>query len=103
MAIGDGVHSWSLPSTLDAAALSEHVPCAIAQVLVKRGIDTPQKLNILLDPPHRLPYDPLRIAGMDTALRRLYSAVNDGERVGESCACYASPNKKVFYDRGGRA
>ena len=82
MPIGDGVHSWSLPSALDAAALSEHVPCAIAQVLVKRGIDTPQKLNFLLDPPHRLPYDPLRIAGMDTALHRLYSAVNDGERVG---------------------
>ena len=82
MAIGDGVHSWSLPSTLDAAALSEHVPYAIAQVLVKRGIDTAQKLNILLDPPHKLPYDPLRIAGMDTALHRLYSAVNDGERVG---------------------
>ena len=82
MAIGDWVRPWSLPSSLDATALSEHVPPAIAQVLVKRGIDTPQKLNTLLNPPHRLPYDPLRIAGMDVALHRLYSAVNNGERVG---------------------
>ena len=82
MAIGGNLQPWALPSILDATALSEHVPPAIAQVLVKRGIDTPQKLNILLDPPHRLPYDPLRIAGMDTALRRLYSAVNNGETVG---------------------
>ena len=82
MAIGDWVRPWSLPSSLDAIALSEHVPPAIAQVLAKRGIDTPQKLNTLLNPPHRLPYDPLRIAGMDVALHRLYSAVNNGERVG---------------------
>jgi len=51
-------------------------------VLVRRGIDTPQKLANLLDPPHRLPYDPLRIPGMDTAVRRLYAAVNAKERVG---------------------
>ena len=50
--------------------------------MVNRGIDTPEKLTALLDPPHKLPYDPLRIAGMDTALRRLYAAVNAGERVG---------------------
>ena len=73
---------WSLPAALDTDALSGHVPLAIARVLVKRGIDTPQKLSTFLDPPHRLPYDPLRIAGMDTALKRLYAAANDGERVG---------------------
>ena len=58
------------------------MPPAIAQVLARRGIDTPQKLNALIDPPHKLPYDPLRITGMDIALRRLYAAVNNGERVG---------------------
>ena len=73
---------WCLLSTLKTDALSRHVPPAIAQVLVNRGIDTPQKLNFILDPPHKLPYDPLRISGMDTALRRLYAAVNNGERVG---------------------
>jgi len=80
--IGGGVHPWSLPTALNTDALSGHVPPAIAQVLVKRGIDTPQKLNFIIEPPHKLPYDPLRIPGMDTALRRLYAAVNNGERVG---------------------
>ena len=82
MTIGGGVHPWSLPSAVDTGALSGHVPPAIAQVLVKRGIDTPQALNLLLDPPHKLPYDPLRISGMDIALKRLYAAVNNQERVG---------------------
>ena len=74
--------SWSLPSKLDISSLAGHVPPALAAVLIKRGLDSPDKLNLLLYPPHRLPYDPLRIAGMDTALRRLYSAVNNQEQVG---------------------
>ena len=83
MTIGGGEkHSWSMPPILDITVLAGHVPPAIAQVLIKRGIDTPQKLSALLDPPHTLPYDPLRISGMDTALRRLYSAVNNQEQVG---------------------
>jgi len=77
-----GAHPWSLPATLQTDALSGHVPPAIAQVLARRGIDTPQKLSTLIDPPHKLPYDPLRITGMDIALRRLYTAINNGERVG---------------------
>ena len=82
MAPDGGELPWSLPAALDTGALSGQVPLAIAQVLVKRGIDTPQKLSTFLDPPHRLPYDPLRISGMDTALKRLYAAASDGERVG---------------------
>jgi len=77
-----GAHPWSLPTTLQTDALSGHVPPAIAQLLARRGIDTPQKLSTLIDPPHKLPYDPLRITGMDIALRRLYTAINNGERVG---------------------
>jgi len=80
--IGEGEHPWSLPADLETDALSGHVPPAIARVLVRRGIDTPQRLSALLDPPHKLPYDPLRITGMDIALKRLYAAVNNGERVG---------------------
>ncbi len=87
--IAGGELKWSLPPSSDANGVSAdangltgHVPPAIAQVLVNRGIDTPQKLAALLDPPHRLPYDPLRIAGMDLALKRLYAALNAGERVG---------------------
>ena len=82
MAIAGGEQPWSLPAELEIDALSGHVPPAIAQVLVRRGIDTPQRLSEFLDPPHKLPYDPLRITGMDIALKRLYAAVNNGERVG---------------------
>ena len=82
MTTAGGEQTWSLPSPLPTSGLSAKVPPVIAQVLVKRGIDTPQKLAALLDPPHRLPYDPLRINGMDIALKRLYAAINAGERVG---------------------
>ena len=82
MSISGREHPWSLPVALETDALDGHVPPAIAQVLVRRGIDTPLKLSALLDPPHKLPYDPLRITGMDIALKRLYAAVNNGERVG---------------------
>jgi len=75
-------HPWSLPSDLDTEALSGQVPQAIAQLLVKRGIDTPDKLKVFLVPPHKLPHDPMRITGMEIALKRLYSAVKDSERVG---------------------
>lgn len=82
MDISGDAHPWALPTTVDISALSGHVPDAIAQVLVKRDIDTPQKLNALLNPPYRLPYDPLRISGMDIAIKRLYAAGSKGERVG---------------------
>lgn len=82
MTISDDSLSWSVPEVLSITAFEDYVPRAIAQVLVKRGIDTPQKLDNLLDPPQKLPYDPLRISGMDTALRRLYLAVINQEQVG---------------------
>lgn len=58
------------------------MPPPIAQFLIRRGIDTPQKLDAFLHPPHRLPYDPLRLPGMDAAIRRLYKAANEKERIG---------------------
>ena len=82
MTIRDEVHSWSLPQPLDIKPLAKLVPSAIAQILIKRGIDTPRKLSDLLDPPHKLPHNPLRISSMDTALRRLVLAVDNQERVG---------------------
>ena len=71
-----------MPSGIDTEALSGHVPPAIAQLLVRRDIDTPEKLKTFLLPPHKLPYDPMRITGMETALRRLYASVKEGEKVG---------------------
>jgi single-stranded-DNA-specific exonuclease len=54
----------------------------MAKVLLKRGIDTAEKLRLFLEPPQRLPYDPQRLAGMDRAVQRLYRAINRAERVG---------------------
>ena len=62
--------------------LPSHLPPAIAQVLARRGVRTAGELRLFLDPPQRLPYDPLRLAGMGPALSRIYQAIKAGETVG---------------------
>jgi single-stranded-DNA-specific exonuclease len=80
--MGGGAKQWRLPSLVEVRALPRDLPSPLAKVLVNRGIDTAEKLRIFLEPPQRLPYDPLRIAGMDLALQRLYRAIKREERVG---------------------
>ena len=58
------------------------LPPAIAQILARRGVRTAEELHLFLDPPQRLPYDPLRLAGMGPALSRIYQAVERRETVG---------------------
>ena len=82
MNTGETGHPWSLPSGIATDALFGHVPPAIALLLTKREIDTPEKLRAFLVPPHTLPHEPLRITGMEIALKRLYSAVKNHEKVG---------------------
>ena len=65
-----------------ASPFDQRVPQAIARVLVARGVDSPEKLRLFLEPPHRLPHDPQRLPGMDSALQRLYHAVERQEKVG---------------------
>ena len=62
--------------------MPSHLPPAIAKVLVRRGVDTDDKLRMFLDPPQRLPYAPLRLVGMERALRRVYQAISHQELVG---------------------
>ena len=47
------------------------VPAPLAKVLAARGVETEQQLRLFLNPPHRLPYCPMRLSGMEAALRRL--------------------------------
>ena len=54
----------------------------MVQVLLNRGVNSAEKLTFLLEPPHRLPYNPLRLSGMDLALQRLYQAIEQHETVG---------------------
>ena len=77
-----GAKRWDLPPPVGQHSLPPDLPPAAAQVLLRRGIDTPGKLRMLLSPPYRLPYDPLRLSGMDRALQRLYRAADRGETVG---------------------
>ena len=77
-----GAKRWDLPPPVQDHSLPSHLPTAIAKLLVHRGVDSAEKLRIFLDPPQRLPYDPLRLAGMDQALRRIYQAINQQEPVG---------------------
>jgi single-stranded-DNA-specific exonuclease len=72
---------WELPAPVTGHSLPSQLPSAIAKVLVRRGIDSADKLRIFLEPPQRLPYDPLRLAGMEPALRRIYQAINHRELV----------------------
>ena len=73
---------WLLKKTPEAHALPPEVPTPLVPVLLGRGLDTAEKLRLFLRPPHNLPYDPLRLAGMDLAVQRLYRAIERRETVG---------------------
>ena len=73
---------WESPPPIGSHALPKDLPSAIAKVLVNRGIDTQEKLRLLLEPPQQLPYNPLRMAGMERAVARLHRALSQGEKVG---------------------
>ena len=73
---------WLLKETPEVHALPPEVPPPLVPVLLGRGIDTAEKLRLFLHPPHNLPYDPLRLAGMDLAVQRLYRAIEREETVG---------------------
>ena len=73
---------WLLKGTSESHALPSELPPPLVPVLLGRGIDTAEKLRLFLHPPHKLPHDPLRLAGMDLAVQRLYSAVEQKETVG---------------------
>lgn len=74
--------NWNLPLEANSGALPAGIPGPIVQVLLNRGINSAAKLTFLLDPPHKLPYNPLRLSGMDLALQRLYQAIERHETVG---------------------
>lgn len=77
-----GAKRWELPRSVSDHSLFPDLQPAAIKVLLQRGIDTPEKLQIFLDPPHQLPYDPMRLEGMEAALKRLYKAIDEHEVVG---------------------
>ena len=77
-----GAKRWDLPHPVKDHSLPSDLPSAVVKLLVHRNIDTADKLRVFLDPPQSLPHDPLRLAGMDRALPRLFQAINQQEKVG---------------------
>ena len=73
---------WHLPPPVKSHTLPVDLSAAAVQVLLGRGIDSAEKTQLFLEPPHRLPHDPLRLPGMDRAIPRLYQAVSSKETVG---------------------
>ena len=49
---------WELPGAPTAHSLPWDMPTAVAKVLVNRGVDTAEKLRLVIDPPQQLPYNP---------------------------------------------
>ena len=58
--------------------LDAGVPAPLVKVLAGRGLETEQQLRLFLNPPHRLPYCPMRLSGMEDALCRLRQATKVG-------------------------
>ena len=73
---------WDLAALPSTHSLPGDVPPAVVQVLLRRGLDTAERLQVFLTPPQKLPYDPQRLGGMGSAVQRLYQAVTQGEKVG---------------------
>ena len=67
---------------LEGSSLPDDLPPALTSILLTRGINSAENLRFFLEPPHRLPYCPLRLSGMEPALQRLYSAIKRKETVG---------------------
>ena len=81
---------WQLPpaqnSALPTGDFPADLPPALVRVLLARGIDSAEKLRFFTEPPHRLPYCPLRLSGMEPALQRLHHSIKGtgaGVPVGE--------------------
>ncbi len=70
---------WQLPTRpeeMEIQGFPPDLPLGLAQVLLARGINSGEKLRLFTQPPHRLPYNPLRLGGMEAALRRLYRSID---------------------------
>ena len=73
---------WVLTETEHGGTDLTGLPKPIESVLISRGINSSSDLEQFLNPPHKLPYDPLRLSGMAEALRRIYLASKQNQIVG---------------------
>jgi single-stranded-DNA-specific exonuclease len=57
------------------------LPQSLAKVLVRRGFDTPEKVQAYFSPDLTSLHDPMLMLGMETAVKRLIKAFQAGEKV----------------------
>ena len=85
MAAGGIAPRWEEPAPVDVpAALRDAVggPPVLAETLVRRGYDTPERARAFLDPRHYRPAPPADLPDMACAADRIERALRDGERIG---------------------
>lgn len=73
---------WRLvPSSTDGRLDALGLDGIVAQVLLQRGIDTPEKAKSFLYPEHYTPADPYELPDMAGAVERLQTAIQEGEHI----------------------
>ena len=85
MAAGGIAPRWEEPAPVEVpAALRDAVggPPVLAETLVRRGYDTPERARAFLDPRHYRPAPPADLPDMACAADRIERALRDGERIG---------------------
>ena len=85
MAAGGVTPRWEGPASVDVSAALRDVvggPPVLAETLVRRGYDTPERALAFLDPRHYRPAPPGDLPDMTRAADRIERALRDGERIG---------------------
>ena len=85
MAAGGIAPRWEEPAPVDVpAALRDAVggPPVLAETLVRRGYDTPERAQAFLDPRYYRPAPAGDMPDMTRAADRIERALRDGERIG---------------------
>lgn len=66
---------------IDVIVDKYHLNPILAQLLIDRTIDTPQKIDAFMEPDLNKLHDPFLLKGMDTAVERLIKALREGENI----------------------
>ena len=75
--MSDVITNENVKTLVDALGISK----VFAEVLVGRGIDTPEKAEAFLHPSKEMITDPLLLSGMQDAVRRIREAIEKKERI----------------------
>ncbi|HET9333711.1 MAG TPA: single-stranded-DNA-specific exonuclease RecJ [Gemmatimonadota bacterium] len=78
--------TWTWPTPVDglaASALASElgVPAAVAELLLRRGFDTPDRARAFLDPTLDQLHDPFEMRDMDLAVARVEAALASSEKI----------------------